>query len=34
MKRLATTTYNGFDFHEFRTAQIKKIGTHGSFFTH
>ena len=34
MKRLATTLFNGFDFHDFRTAQLKKVGTIGSFFTH
>lgn len=34
MKRLATTIYNGFDFHDFRTAQLKKINTIGTFFTH
>jgi len=34
MKRLATTLYNGFDFHEYRAPQLKKAGTTQSFFTH
>lgn len=34
MKRLATTLYNGFDFHDSRSAHIKKLGTHSTFFTH
>ena len=34
LKRLATTLYNGFDFHDFRTAQLSKVDTIGSFFTH
>ena len=34
MKRLSSTLYNGFDFQDFRTAQLKKIGTYYSFFSH
>lgn len=34
MKRLATTIYNGFDFHDYRTAQLNKINSIQSFFTH
>ena len=34
MKRLATTLFNGFDFHDFRTAQLKKASTIQTFFTH
>ena len=34
MKRLATTLYNGFDFHDFRTAQMNKVNSIQSFFTH
>lgn len=33
MKRLSSTLYNGFDFQDFRTAQLKKIGTYYSFFS-
>ena len=34
MKRLSSTIYNGFDFHDFKSTQIKKIGAKDSFFTH
>ena len=34
MKRLAVTLFNGFDFHDFRTAQLKKANTIHTFFTH
>lgn len=34
MKRLSTTLFNGFDFHDFRTAQLKKAVTIQTFFTH
>ena len=34
MKRLATTIYNGFDFVDTRTAQLKRINAIDSFFRH
>lgn len=34
LKRLATTLYNGFDFSDKRTAQLKKINAFGAFHTH
>ena len=34
MKRLATTIYNGFDFVDSRTAQLKRINAIDSFFRH
>lgn len=33
-KRLAGTLFNGFDFNEQRLAQLKKLDTVKSFFTH
>ena len=34
LKRLSTTLYNGYDFNDKRTAQLKKIGALGAFHSH
>jgi hypothetical protein len=34
LKRLSTTLFNGYDFNDKRTAQLKKIGALGAFHNH